>query len=65
MKRCILLGFQVVSRLNIKLAKSVLVRLGDGRDASKLASILICKCVELFIKYLGLLLGTKYKEVSY
>lgn len=45
-------------------AQYELVRLGDGQDVNRLASILACKSVNLPIKYLGLLLGAKYKDVS-
>lgn len=37
------------------------MRLGDGMDAIRLAKILGYRSVELPIKYLGLLLGAKYK----
>lgn len=39
------------------------MRLGNGTYANILASVLGCKFVALPIKYLGLLLGAKYKEV--
>lgn len=42
--------FSRVSRLNINLDKSELVRSGDGRDASALARGMRCKSVELLIK---------------
>lgn len=45
-------------------AKSKLMRLGDGRDVSSLVSIPGCKCVELLIKYLGLSLRDRCKDVS-
>lgn len=54
--RCILLSFYSVPGLNINLAKSELV---DKSDASSLSTILGCKCLNLPIKYLGLLLGAK------
>lgn len=39
------------------------MRLGEGKDACSLASILGCKCIGLSIKYLKLSLGVKYKNV--
>lgn len=60
----ILMSFQAVSGLNIKLAKSKLVRLGecDGRMLLLWRAI-GCKSVELPIKYLGLPSGVEYKDV--
>lgn len=58
-----LFSFQAISRLNINLAKSELVRLGVGRDATKLARIIGCKSVDLPIKYLEIPLRVKYKDV--
>lgn len=39
-----------------------MVRLGEGRDDSRLARVLRCKMVELPIKYLGLPLRAIYKD---
>lgn len=44
--------------------QSYQVRVGTryGMDAPSLPSILDCNCVELLIKYSGLLLGAKHKD---
>lgn len=59
--RCILLSFDTVSSLNINIAESELLRLGDGRDANRLDRILGCRSVDLPMKYLGLPLGVNDK----
>lgn len=61
--RCISPSFQVVSGLNLILAKSELMRLDDGRDANRLTRILRCRSMDLPIKYLRLPLGAKCKDV--
>lgn len=61
--RCLLLCFQMVFGLEINLNKTKMVRISDRREEASLAKILGCKVTNLPIKYLGLPLGTKYKDV--
>lgn len=62
--KCILLCFQLISGLKINLRKSELVRIGDRSDEKTLAGVLGCGMATLPIKYLGLPLGAKYKDVN-
>lgn len=62
--RCILLCFQAMSSLNIDLKKFELVRTGDTRDEERIVRVLGCKAVKLPIKYLGVPLRTKYKDMK-
>lgn len=61
--KCILLCFQMVSGIRINLKKTEMVRIGDKRDETSLAIVLDCKVSNLPIKYLGLPLRAKYKDV--
>lgn len=61
--RCVLLSFQVVSGLKINVDKSKLIRIGGNGDAGMFASVLGCKAINLPIKYLGIPLGAKYKDL--
>jgi hypothetical protein len=60
--RWLLLCFEAVSGLKINLSKYEIVLVGEGGDVEELASILGCGVASLPIKYLGLLLGAKYKD---
>lgn len=60
--RCILLCFQTISELKINMYKFELVRIGKAGVGSSLARVMRCKSAQLPIKYLGLPLGTKYKD---
>lgn len=60
--RCVLMGFQVVLRLNINLTKLELVRLVGAKDQEGLARVLWCNVTKLSIKYLGMPLGANYKD---
>lgn len=61
---CILLCFQVVSDFYINLNKSEMVSLGGWDSDESLASLLGCKMTKFPVKYLGLLLGAKYKNLG-
>lgn len=61
--RCVLLCFQVVSASKINLVKSELVRIRGTREDKELATTLGCRSENLPIKYLGLPLSGKSKEV--
>lgn len=50
--------------LKIKMNETELVRIGDRRDGRSLARVLGCKVTNLPMKYLGLLLGAKFKDVN-
>lgn len=50
--------------MKINLNKFELVKIGNKREEIMLAELLGCKAVRLSIKYLGLLLGSKYKDVK-
>lgn len=60
--RCLLRCFEVVSGLNINLAKSELFGIGDVPDIGNLAWILGCKIGILPSAYLGLSLGAGFKS---
>lgn len=62
--RCILLCFQLVSCLGINMRKMEMVSIGDGRDELNLAGVLGCKVTTLPIKYHGLPISGKFKDVS-
>lgn len=61
---CVLVFFPTVSGLSITLSKSEMVKLGDRSDEARLASLLDCKSVRLPIKYLGVPLEAKYKDLK-
>lgn len=61
---CVLLFFQAVSGLSINLSKLEMIRLGDRSDEARLTGVLGCKSVRLPIKYLGLPLGAKFKDLK-
>ena len=54
--------FQAVSGLKINLGKSELVPVGNVPDVEGLAAVLGCKVAELPIIYLGLPLGSSFKD---
>lgn len=62
--RCILLCFKAVSGLNINLQKSELAMLSNKGNGVRFAKALGCKIVNLPIKYLGLPLGVKFKDLK-
>lgn len=62
--RCLLLRFEAVLGLKINLSKSEMVPVGDVGDA-ELASILGCGMASLPIKYLGLPLCAKNKDLIF
>jgi hypothetical protein len=61
---CLLLCFEAVLGLKIKLAKFDLVLVGFMEDVGSLASILGCKVFSLPMKYLCLSLGAQFKGKS-
>lgn len=52
--KCVLLCFQAISRPNIHLNKSEMVKMGNRGDRDSLPVVLECQAVQLSIKYLGL-----------
>jgi len=60
--RCLLLCFEAASGLRINFSKSEMVPVGEVGNVEELASILGCGVASLSIKYLGFLLGAKYKD---
>ena len=58
----ILIWFEVVSSLKINLGKSELVPIGMVQNFDLLLNVLGCKLYNLPMKYLGLPLGTKFKD---
>ena len=58
----ILASFEAVSRLHINLAKSKLVPLGEVTNMGELMALLGCSQSSLPMIYLGLPLGTKFKD---
>lgn len=60
--RCVLMCFQLVSGIKINLKKTELVRFGNTSNENHLASIMGCKTAKLPIIYLGIPLGSKYKD---
>ena len=62
--REILNRFEEVSRLKVNLGKSELVPVGEVHNLDVLVGLLGCRHSSLPLKYLGLPLGAKFKEVS-
>ena len=62
--REILNRFGEVSGLKINLGKSELVPVGEVHNLDMLVGLLGCRHSSLPLKYLGLSLGAKFKEVS-
>ena len=62
--REILNRFEEVSGLKINLGKSELVPVGEVHNLDMLVGLLGCRHSSLPLKYLGLSLGAKFKEVS-
>ena len=60
--RMLLIWFEAVSGLKINLGKSELVPVGMVHNFDLLLNVLFCKQGTLPMKYLGLLLGTKFKD---
>lgn len=58
-----LLCFQAISGLKIILDKLEWVRIIGNGDVGMFAKVLGCKAVKLPIKYLGFILGSKYKDL--
>ena len=62
--REILNRFEEVSRLKVNLGKSELVPVGEVHNLDVLVGLLGCRHYSLPLKYLGLPLDAKFKEVS-
>ena len=60
----VFIWFQAVSSLKINMGKSELVPVGDEVEVEELAGILGCKVSSLPMHYLGLPLGSGYKDTS-
>jgi hypothetical protein len=60
----LLVCFEAVSGLNVNLAKSLLVPIGNVDNVVELASILGCVTSSLPLKYLGMPLGTRHEATS-
>ena len=60
--RDILSSFEAVSELHINLAKSKLVPVGEVLNMGELVALLGCRQSSLPMTYLGLLLGSKFKD---
>lgn len=56
--------FQTIFGLNINFNKSEMVRIGDKCDECRLVPEIECKIVSLPIKYLGVPLEVKYKDLN-
>ena len=56
--------FKEVSGLRINLGKSKLIPIGEVNNMDVLAELLGCRHSSLPLKYLGLLLDAKFKELS-
>ena len=54
--------FELVSNLKVNLAKSILVPIGEVSNIGDLAEVLGCEVGSLPIPYLGLPLGSRFKE---
>lgn len=61
---CVLMYFEVVSEVDINLNKFELVSFRNPENDVFLTNLLECKMVNLPIKYLGLPLGSKYKNLA-
>lgn len=62
--RCLLFCFQAIPGLNINMNKSEVVKVGGDGNGSRLARVLGCKASQLPIKYLGVSLEAKFKDVG-
>ena len=58
----LLICFELVSSLKVSLAKSVLLPVGDVSNVGTLAEVLGCEVGSLPIPYLGLPLGSRFKD---
>jgi hypothetical protein len=58
----LLICFELVSGLKVNLAKSTLVPVGEVSNVEALAEVLGCEVGSLPIKYLGLPLGSRFKD---
>ena len=56
--------FEEVLELKINLGKSELISVGEVHNLDVLLGLLGCRHSSLRLKYLGLLLSAKFKEVS-
>jgi hypothetical protein len=57
--------FELVSGLKVNLAKSILVSVGEVSNIGDLVEVLGCEVGSLPIPYLGLPLGSRFKEKAY
>ena len=62
--RAILARFEEALGLSINLEKSELVLVGAMHNLEVLVGLLVCRQSSLPLKYLGLLLGAKFKDLS-
>jgi len=62
--QCIFLCFEAILGLNINLAESEIIPVGEVGDVDKLANILGCRVSSLPMKYLGLSVGDSYQATS-
>lgn len=62
--RCNLLCFEAISRLRVNFSKSCLYPVAIAAELEDLASNFGCKVESHFTSYLGLPLGSRYKDVS-
>ena len=62
--RAILARFEEALGLSINLGKSELVLVGAVHNLEVLVGLLVCRQSSLPLKYLGLLLGAKFKDLS-
>jgi hypothetical protein len=60
--RSLFFMFEAASGLNVNLAKSNLIHVGNVDQVERLARILECGVATLSVKYLGLPLGASYKS---
>ena len=58
----LLICFELVSGLKVNLAKSILVPVGEVSNVGALAEVLGCEVGTLPIPYLGLPLGSRFKD---
>lgn len=55
---------KVVSDLKINFDNSKIVKIGRNGDANLLTRVLRCKAIKFPVKYLGIPLGAKYKNIA-
>lgn len=59
-----LICFEAMLRLKINMSKSELVMTGDDNKMDHKGRILGCKRVNLPIRYVGMPLGAKFKDIA-